>query len=47
MNIEGTSVGAAAQRMGRSERAIHNLCYKARKRLRDLLSTTTGESTTG
>jgi RNA polymerase sigma-70 factor (ECF subfamily) len=37
VNIEGLSVVAAAQAMGRTERAIHNLCYKARKRLRELL----------
>jgi RNA polymerase sigma-70 factor (ECF subfamily) len=37
VNVEGIGVAATAQAMGRSERAIHNLCYKARNRLRELL----------
>ena len=37
VNVEGIGVAAAAQAMGRSERAVHNLCYKARNRLRELL----------
>jgi RNA polymerase sigma-70 factor (ECF subfamily) len=35
--IEGQPVAAAAERMGRTERAVHNLCYKAKDRLRDIL----------
>lgn len=35
--IEGRSVAAAAEQMGRTERAIHNLCYKAKDRLRECL----------
>lgn len=37
--IEGLSVQEAALRMVRSERAIHNLCYKAKSKLRELLET--------
>ena len=37
VSIEGASVAVAAQAMGRSERAVHNLCHKARARLRELL----------
>lgn len=37
--IEGLSVHDAAARMDRSERAIHNLCYKAKLKLRELLET--------
>lgn len=37
--LEGFSVAAAAQAMGRSDRAIHNLCHKAKQRLRELLGT--------
>lgn len=35
--IEGRSVASAAEHMGRTERAIHNLCYKAKDRLREHL----------
>ncbi len=35
--IEGRPVAAAAEQMGRTERAVHNLCYKAKHRLRELL----------
>jgi len=35
--IDGLSVQEAALRMDRSERAIHNLCYKAKLKLRELL----------
>lgn len=35
--IEGRSVEAAAVEMGRSKRAIHNLCHKAKGRLREIL----------
>jgi RNA polymerase sigma factor (sigma-70 family) len=35
--IEGASVADAAAMMGRSDRAIHNLCYKAKDHLRGLL----------
>lgn len=35
--IEGCSVAVAAAEMGRTERAIHNLCYKAKDRLREIL----------
>jgi RNA polymerase sigma-70 factor (ECF subfamily) len=35
--IEGRSVAEAASEMGRTDRAIHNLCYKAKEHLRDLL----------
>lgn len=35
--IEGQPVSAAAAAMGRTERAIHNLCYKAKDRMRHLL----------
>ncbi|UCC29834.1 MAG: sigma-70 family RNA polymerase sigma factor [Phycisphaerales bacterium] len=35
--IEGQPVAAAAAKMGRTERAIHNLCYKAKDRLRKLM----------
>jgi RNA polymerase sigma-70 factor (ECF subfamily) len=37
VNIEGKSAAAAAAEMGRTERAIHNLCHKGRERLRELL----------
>ncbi len=35
--LQGCSAGEAARAMGRTDRAIHNLCYKARDRLRELL----------
>lgn len=35
--LEGLTVAQAAERMGRTERAIHNLCYKAKRRLREVL----------
>lgn len=35
--IEGHPVAASALAMGRTERAVHNLCYKAKDRLRELL----------
>ena len=35
--IEGHPPAVAAERMQRTERAIHNLCYKAKDRLRDIL----------
>jgi len=35
--IEGHSVAQAAAEMGRTDRAIHNLCYKAKEHLRGLL----------
>lgn len=37
VSIEGRSVAEAAAAMGRTERAIHNLCHKARQRLGELL----------
>lgn len=37
VHIEGRSAAAAAEQMGRTERAIHNLCYKAKARLRERL----------
>lgn len=37
VSIEAHSVSEAAAAMGRTERAIHNLCHKARERLRELL----------
>lgn len=38
VNLEGLPVVEAATRMGRTERAVHNLCYKAREMLRNLLA---------
>lgn len=35
--LEGNPFAVAAQRMGRTERAVHNLCYKAKDRLREIL----------
>ena len=35
--IEGRPVADAAELMGRTPRAIHNLCHKAKKMLRDIL----------
>lgn len=35
--LEGLTTAEAAERMQRTERAVHNLCYKAKKHLRDLL----------
>lgn len=35
--LEGCSAAEAAGQMGRTERAIHNLCYKAKLHLRGLL----------
>ena len=37
--IEGISVHDAAARMDRTDRAVHNLCYKAKLKLRELLET--------
>ena len=37
VHLHGQSVGDAASAMGRSKRAIHGLCARARKRLRRLL----------
>ncbi len=35
--IEGQPVSTVAAQMGRTDRAIHNLCFKAKAHLRDLL----------
>lgn len=35
--LEGHSVASVAERMNRSERAVHNLCYKAKERLRHVM----------
>lgn len=35
--LDGIPVAEAAARLGRTERAIHNLCYKAKLQLRELL----------
>ncbi|MGB0716166.1 MAG: RNA polymerase sigma factor, partial [Phycisphaerae bacterium] len=35
--LRGLTVAAAAGYMNRSERAVHNLCYDAKQRLRNLL----------
>jgi RNA polymerase sigma-70 factor (ECF subfamily) len=35
--IEGCTVAEAAKTLGRTDRAIHNLCYKAKEHLRGLL----------
>lgn len=35
--LEGRTVAEAAAVMRRTERAVHNLCFKARRRLRELL----------
>ena len=35
--LEGLTVAQAAEAMGRTDRAIHNLCFKAKKKLQDLL----------
>lgn len=35
--FEGHSVAEAARQMGRTPRAVHNLCFKGRQRLRKLL----------
>lgn len=37
VNIEGRSVAEAAGQMGRTERAIHNLCHKGRELLREAI----------
>lgn len=37
VNIEGRTVAEAAAAMGRTERAVHNLCHKARRRLSELM----------
>jgi RNA polymerase sigma-70 factor, ECF subfamily len=37
--IQGLSVNEAAARMNRTDRAVHNLCHKAKARLRELLET--------
>jgi RNA polymerase sigma-70 factor (ECF subfamily) len=35
--LEGLTASEAGERMHRTERGVHNLCYKAKKHLRDLL----------
>jgi RNA polymerase sigma-70 factor (ECF subfamily) len=35
--LDGASVADAAARLGRTDRAVHNMCYKAKLKLRDLL----------
>ena len=35
--LEGNPFAVAAERMGRTEGAVHNLCYKAKDRLREIL----------
>ncbi|MCG8407808.1 MAG: RNA polymerase sigma factor [Phycisphaerales bacterium] len=35
--LEGSTVAEAARALGRSERAIHNLCHKAKEKLRNML----------
>ncbi len=35
--LDGLSVAEAAKKMNRTERAVHNLCYKARRHLREAL----------
>lgn len=37
VHLEGLTVAEAAARMGRTDRAVHNLCFKARQHLRELL----------
>lgn len=37
--LQGLSVKDAATNMNRTERAVHNLCHKAKSRLRELLGT--------
>ncbi|MCC7316377.1 MAG: sigma-70 family RNA polymerase sigma factor [Planctomycetes bacterium] len=37
--LQGLTVKEAASGMNRTERAVHNLCYKAKSRLRELLGT--------
>ncbi|MBI5764807.1 MAG: sigma-70 family RNA polymerase sigma factor [Planctomycetes bacterium] len=37
--LQGLTVKEAASGMNRTERAVHNLCYKAKARLRELLGT--------
>lgn len=37
--LEGNTVAEAGKVLGCTERAIHNLCYKAKQKLRDLLGT--------
>jgi RNA polymerase sigma-70 factor, ECF subfamily len=37
--LQGLSVKVAAANMNRTERAVHNLCHKAKSRLRELLGT--------
>ncbi len=35
--LEGNPVAEVARTLGRTERAVHNLCHKAKRKLRDLL----------
>lgn len=35
--LEGNSAATVAAKMGRTERAVHNLCYKAKERLRNVM----------
>lgn len=37
--LDGCTVAEAGRTLGCTERAVHNLCYKAKQRLRDLLGT--------
>ena len=37
VHLEGSGIAAAAQTMQRSERAVENLCYKAKLRMREFL----------
>jgi RNA polymerase sigma factor (sigma-70 family) len=37
VHLEGCSIAAAARNMQRTERAVENLCYKARLRMREFL----------
>ena len=37
--LEGTPVAEAARALGRTDRAVHNLCHKAKRKLRNLLGT--------
>lgn len=42
--MEGGSVQDAARALGRTERAVHNLCFKAKERLREMLGEQAGWS---
>jgi RNA polymerase sigma factor (sigma-70 family) len=37
--LEGQPVAQAALALGRTQRAVHNLCYKAKRKLREMLGT--------